>query len=534
VNHPSTTLTFKLAKDPSEFDQIHSLNYRIFVEEIPQHSPNNGRRLIDRFHDENIYVICLDGQRLVAMVAIRARRPFSLDAKLRDLDTYLPPASSPCEIRLLAVEPDRRRGPVLSGLLANLAAHAREYGHNLALISGAFRQLKLYRHLGFVPFGPMFGTREAAFQPMYLRLERFTSQTQPLLIRLEGRFRPQASFIPGPVAVSEKVLCAASAQPTSHRSPQLCDTLAEVRRRLCDLTCASAVEILFGSGTLANDAVAAQLTLRRHRGLVLDNGEFGGRLVDHARRFNLDFDILSRPWGAGFDRVDLSAALDRQPPARWLWAVHCDTSAGVLNNLTMLKTITAARGIDLCLDCVSSIGAVPVDLKDVYLATGVSGKALGALPGLAFVFHRDPIAPAKTLPRYLDLGLYARARGAPFTLSSNLLNALLAALRAFDPERFAETARLGYWLRQRLRAMGVQIVAPEMLAAPAVVSIALPDTIKSLDIGTELEAAGFLLSYRSEYLVAHNWIQVALMGQYSPRDLMRLVDLLDTLVRRES
>lgn len=155
----------------------------------------------------------------------------------------------------------------------------------------------------------------------------------------------------------------------------------------------------------------------------------------------------------------------------------------------MLKSVTAAKGVDLCLDCVSSIGAVSVDLKDVYLATGVSGKALSALPGVAFVFHRDPIAPAKNLPRYLDLGLYARALGAPFTQSSNILNGLLAALQAFGHERFARTALLGHWLRQRLRAMGYQIVAPEEVASPAVVSIALPDMIKSLEIGAELRGA---------------------------------------------
>lgn len=529
----SAPLGFKIAKEPCEIEQIHSLNYRTFVDEIPQHSPNNSRCLIDRFHMENTYVIGLKGQLLVAMMAIRARRPFSLDAKLPNLDSYLPPTSSPCEIRLLAVEPDQRRGPVISGLLTTLATHAREHGHDLALISGAFRQLKLYCHLGFVPFGPMVGTPEAAFQPMYLALERFVSHTQPLLIRLDGRFRRRACFLSGPVTVSKEVLRSASAQPASHRSVQFSDTLAEIRRRLCDLTHAPAVEMLYGSGTLANDAVAAQLTRRFQRGLVLDNGEFGGRLVDHARRFGLDFEILTRPWGAGFDRGDLSAALDCHPPVRWLWAVHCETSTGVLNDLAMLKSVTAAKGVDLCLDCVSSIGAVSVDLKDVYLATGVSGKALSALPGVAFVFHRDPIAPAKNVPRYLDLGLYARALGTPFTQSSNILNGLLAALRAFQQERFARTALLGQWLRQRLRAMGYQIVAPEEIASPAVVSIALPDTVKSLDIGAELEAAGFLLGYQSEYLVVRNWIQVALMGQYLQHDIVRLVDLLAVLVRRK-
>jgi hypothetical protein len=73
------SLHFKLADRGVEFEAIHRLNYRTFVEEIPQHSPNAERRLVDRFHAENTYVIGLDGEELVGMVASRCRRPFSLD-----------------------------------------------------------------------------------------------------------------------------------------------------------------------------------------------------------------------------------------------------------------------------------------------------------------------------------------------------------------------------------------------------------------------------------------------------------------------
>ncbi len=46
-------LNFKVAATPDEFEAIHALNYRTFVEEIPQHSPNGERRLVDKFHAEN-------------------------------------------------------------------------------------------------------------------------------------------------------------------------------------------------------------------------------------------------------------------------------------------------------------------------------------------------------------------------------------------------------------------------------------------------------------------------------------------------
>ena len=73
---------FKIATEDWEFEQIHRLNYETFVEEIPEHVASASRRLVDRFHDENTYAIGLDNRRLVGMLAIRGRRPFSLDLKL--------------------------------------------------------------------------------------------------------------------------------------------------------------------------------------------------------------------------------------------------------------------------------------------------------------------------------------------------------------------------------------------------------------------------------------------------------------------
>src|SRR5213596_1131255 len=114
------TLRFKIASEESELEQIFRLNYKTFVEEIPQHPPNPEKRLVDRFHHENAYLIALDADQLIGMMAVRDKRPFSLDEKLGNIDRYLPPGRKICEIRLLAVlEPPQRDG--VSGI-AEIAA----------------------------------------------------------------------------------------------------------------------------------------------------------------------------------------------------------------------------------------------------------------------------------------------------------------------------------------------------------------------------------------------------------------------------
>lgn len=526
-------LVFKFAAEDWEFEAIHRLNYQTFVEEIPQHHRSPTHRLMDKFHAENTYLICLCGRQLVGMLAARGNRPFSLDQKLPDLDSYLPAGRHVCEIRLLSIDRKfrgARGGQILSGILALLWQHGVERGYDLAIISGTTRQLKLYQHLGFVPFGPLVGTGDAQFQPMYVTLETFEVTAREFLRNSPARsFHPSAvNFMPGPVAMRREVRRAFEQAPESHRSAMFLDDFHATQRQLCELTRAAQVQIMVGSGTLANEAVAAQLSLEMGRGMVLSNGEFGSRLVDQARRLRLNFESLEIPWGTGFDLKAVRARIQRTPGLDWIWTTHCETSTGVLNDLTGLKALAGEFNLKLCLDCISSIGAVPVDLAGVYLASGASGKGLRAYPGLSMVFHSHTIQPQpERLPRYLDLGYYAAHDGVPFTFSSNLLHALHAAVRHVDwQKRFTHTAELGGELRQRLREAGFTLLAENAGTSPAVVTVVLPPELNSVAFGRRMQEAGFLLSFNSGYLRARNWLQICLLGECARDKTLALVNVM--------
>ena len=253
---------------------------------------------------------------------------------------------------------------------------------------------------------------------------------------------------------------------------------------------------------------------------------------DHARGAGLRFDFLGTGWGQPFERRDVEEALDRD--AAWLWAVHCETSTGVLNDLPMLKNVCAERGVRLAMDCVSSVGTSPVDLSGVALASCASGKGLGAYPGLSMVFYDDGgiSAPGK-LPRYLDLGQYAVKDGVPYTLSTNLVYALDAAVRDLHPSAvFDCISEAAGHLRVELREMGFRIVAADECSTPAVTTIALPAGESSLDVGQRLESRGFLLSYNSEYLFTRNWIQVCLMVPLAAQGVTPLLAALRGVLSR--
>jgi len=543
-------LIFKLATEDWEFEQIHRLNYKTFVEEIPQHQPSAAQRLVDKFHTENTYLICLCNQKLAGMLAVRGHRPFSLDQKLPGLDSHLPAGRTICEIRLLAIQKKfrgTRSGQILQGILALLWQHGVEKGYDLAIISGTTRQQKLYQHLGFVPFGPLVGAGDAQFQPMYVTLETFEVTAREFLRSSPARsFHPSAvNFLPGPVAIRREVRRAFEQAPESHRGLGFQKDFLSARQILCELVRAQNAALFMGSGTLANDVVAGQLSLLGGRGLVLSNGEFGARLVDHARRFHLKFDGLEFNWGSPIDLSAVekklhgnghasahsgkSATGNRQPAIDWLWCTHCETSTGILANLAALKELCARNGTKLCLDCISTIGTMPVDLTDVYLASGSSGKGLRAYPGLSMVFYNHEIAAAPDkLPRYFDLGFNAQHDGTPFTFSSNLLHALHAAVKRVNWEgRFAETAEWSTWLRERLMEMGFNLIGNGAQVSPAVVTIALPPEMNSTKIGEAMQEAGYLLSCNSEYLRRKNWIQACLMGECTREKVVALANALN-------
>lgn len=522
-------LIFKFATEDWEFEQIHRLNYRTFVEEIPQHKASPSHRLVDKFHAENTYLICLCENTLAGMLAVRGSRPFSLDAKVENLDAHLPAGRKVCEVRLLAVDKKFRGAQVLQGLLALLWQHGVEAGYDLAIISGTTRQFKLYHHLGFTPFGPVVGTGEAEFQPMYVTLETFEKTAREFLRSSPSR-SVQASatnFLPGPVGVRREVRRAFEQAPESHRGPSFMKDFQQVKHTLCDLTGAASVELFMGSGTLANDVVAAQISLLKAPGLIISNGEFGTRLLDQGLRQGLSFQTLEFGWGEAIDLHVVRRHLEQTPRPAWIWFVHCETSTGILNPLGPLKSLAAEFGVKLCVDCISAVGTVPVDLTGVYLASCASGKGLRSYPGISMVFYTHRVEPSPALPRYLDLGFYAAHDGIPFTFSSNLLHALQAAVKRVDWEqRFEEVRAAGAWLRPRLLELGFQLIGSDTACSPAVVTIALPADLDSSEVGARMAEAGYLLSCNSDYLRRRNWIQVCTMGECSQAKLLSMTNAL--------
>lgn len=351
--------------------------------------------------------------------------------------------------------------------------------------------------------------------------------------RAETEINSPVCLLPGPVAIAPAVTAAFHEPLVYHRADEFIPLFERVRAKLVDLAGGKKQVALFvGSGTLANDAVAATLAADPYRGhgLVLVTGEFGGRLLKQARRWGLDPKVLSWDWGQTWDLKAVEAAFEKMPRGGWVWAVHHETSTGVLNDLPALVALARKYGIRVCVDTVSSLATVPVDLNGIYLASGASGKALGSYAGIAFVFadpqdlnHLDIDA----IPSYLDVASTLQTVGPRFTMPSPLIRALEVAMEPLSGEkrvaRFAEIRKLGNRIRNAVINAGLVPLADEAVASPALVTFAPPTGISAAEFVELCRDWGYQIAGQSGYLAERQLVQLAVMGHLTVEQLEPLL-----------
>jgi aspartate aminotransferase-like enzyme/N-acyl-L-homoserine lactone synthetase len=545
---PMPKIRFKEAASEEEFEQIHALNHRIFAEEIAQHDPHASGFLVDRFHAQNKYFIAVQDDAVIGMISGHGGPDFSVTKRLPDPEV-LEELECPLEVRLLAIDRGERSGMVLAGLLWQVYEYAASSGFSHLLISGIMEREPMYRKIGFRPLGPAMPDGAASFIPMVMAVG---GQTAEELDRIglharywqrsaesaekrmrRGRLREPMSLMPGPVNIDARVARAWASAPVSHRSDAFTDQYEEVRLGLNRLVDGMGLEVtLFpGAGTLANDAVAANLKaiFGDAEGLVLSNGEFGERIAKQASKAGLRFLDMRFEWGQPWQVAAVEGALEHRPA--WIWAVHLETSTGVLNEVAGLLKLAEAAGSAVALDCVSSLGAAPISdtTGRLLLASGVSGKSLGSYAGLGFVYLNDECRErlrGRELCPSFDLLRMHEMRGPMTTVPSPLLGALATALeigygcRDAVDMRFEAYFALGERVRCGLRAAGIDPLAAEDVAAPNISTFVLPDAAFA---ETCLEA-GYQIAHDSQYLKQRGWGQIATMGDVTAARLEGLFE----------
>jgi len=174
---------------------------------------------------------------------------------------------------------------------------------------------------------------------------------------------------------------------------------ASLRRDLVDIvsgadeyTCVP----LQGSGTFSVEAAIGTVVPRNGKLLVPNNGAYCARIIRICGYLGRAVVELPVPEDQPATAAMVEAALATDPSITHVAQVHCETGAGVLNDLAGIAQVCARHGKGLIVDAMSSFAALPIEVTSVPFDAliAASGKCLEGVPGMGFVIVRRKVLEA--------------------------------------------------------------------------------------------------------------------------------------------
>ena len=354
---------------------------------------------------------------------------------------------------------------------------------------------------------------------------------------------------PGPSPVHPRVMRALGAPVLGHLDPELLRLLDDTRGLLRavfrtdnELTLAAS-----GTGMAGMEAVLGSLLEPGDRLLVCVAGFFGHRMAELASRMGVEVTTVEKAWGTVFTPEELDAALAAAKP-KAVAIVHAETSTGALQPMDGLGEIARRHDALLIVDCVTSLGGVPVEIDGWGADAAYSGsqKCLGCPSGLAPVTvspRAREVMAARGRPAhswYLDLDLLERYWGGAHayhhTIASSLVYALREGLRLVVEEgleaRWERHQTNAEMLWDGLEAMGLALHVPDpAIRIPSLTTVRVPEGVDEAQVRGRLrDEYGIEIGAGLGPLKGQVW-RIGLMGHGSQKAnvillLAALVDLL--------
>ncbi|WP_422035254.1 2-aminoethylphosphonate--pyruvate transaminase [Reyranella sp.] len=243
-----------------------------------------------------------------------------------------------------------------------------------------------------------------------------------------------------------------------------------------------------GSGTFAVEAMITSFVPKSGKLLVVINGAYGQRAKKIAEIAGRAVTTYETPEDTPPDLAKLETMLADDKAITHVFAVHCETTSGILNSIAEIAALVKKQGRRLLVDSMSAFGAIEIDARNVHYdaLAASSNKCLEGVPGLGFVVCRNSaLADCKGNATTLVLDLFDQAEGFAktgqyrFTPPIHVIVALGKAIEEHAAEggvagrgkRYRENAKV---LIDGMRAMGFQTLLPNDLQAPIIVTFHMP------------------------------------------------------------
>jgi len=309
---------------------------------------------------------------------------------------------------------------------------------------------------------------------------------------------------PGPSDIAPSVLAALAAPTVGHLDPYFLQIMDEVQTMLRQVfqTENQMTMAISGTGSAGMETCVVNLIEPGDNAIICQNGVFGGRMADVAERVGANVTKLERPFGEVFSTEEIAAAVDQHKP-KVVGIVHAETSTGALQPLEEISRIVHDAGALLLVDCVTSLGGLPVEIDSLNIDAAYSGtqKCLSCPPGLSPVTFSPKALEAmdarkqKVSSWYLDISMLRNYWGAdrayhhtaPINMNYGLHQALRLVLEEGLEARFARHQLHHEALKSGLEAMGIGYsVANPAHSLPMLNSVLIPTGVDDAKVRKQL------------------------------------------------
>jgi alanine-glyoxylate transaminase/serine-glyoxylate transaminase/serine-pyruvate transaminase len=278
---------------------------------------------------------------------------------------------------------------------------------------------------------------------------------------------------PGPSMVDPRAYEAMSQPVVGIRDAYFLEIMAEIQAGLREGfgTTNEATFPIPGGGGAGMDAAVSSFVMPGKKFAIFAAGIFADRMTAAGRRQRANVVRFEKPWGEVFSAEEAQEFLDRERPDV-IGFVQAETSTGAFQSGRAITA--AARKINALViaDCVTSLGAMPVELDSIGIdvAYSCSQKGLSCPAGLSPI-SMSPRAyewlkarPEEPYTWYLDLALigkyYEPAHAYHHTPSPPLYYAMHQGLAVIEEEglqnRWARHRRANHRLLAGLEHLGFQ------------------------------------------------------------------------------
>jgi 2-aminoethylphosphonate-pyruvate transaminase len=356
------------------------------------------------------------------------------------------------------------------------------------------------------------------------RYNRATSETgDPLL------------FTPGPLTTSRSVK-EVMVHDWGSRDATFLRINREVLERLPEIVNATKTHVtvpIQGSGTFAVEAMLTSFVPAKGRVLVLINGAYGHRakrILEIAGRKTV---VYETPEDTAPDLKRIESILKRSKSITHIFAVHCETTSGILNPVHEIGALAKTYGKGYLIDSMSAFGALPLDANKAHAdaIAASSNKCIEGVPGLGFIIARKSVLPelkgnATTLvldahDQWLNFEKTGQYR---FTPPIHVIVSFHQALTEFFAEggqagrglRYADNARV---LIKGMRKLGFRTLLPDRLQAPIIITFHMPKDPAFVfqTFYDALKDRGYVI-YPGKLTVADSF-RIGCIGRLFPKDM---------------